>query len=183
MAFVPWRAEAVTIKSWRDSGLAPRTGLPKEWRAVIRWSDGSEEGASFSYHASGNNRDGFGTEDKPWFIKVHGLETNQNAEEFQAGRDALSGRGGVCAGMPPKPTGRSEGVGERGLSSGDCVPTPRGYADFPPGRRRTRTTCRSRTYCRRPTGAASCYSPGPLGPGCSWNVPSSPSRSWSSSCP
>ena len=87
------RVRAVTITGTRGSGRAPRTWLPREWYATIRWVDGGTDEVLFCYHASGQNRDGFAAVSGPWFIKVPGFAAPQNAEEWQAEKYALP-RGG-----------------------------------------------------------------------------------------
>ena len=86
-------AVSVTFERMRGVGCAPVTQLPYEWCANIRWADGRQDEVWFRHHASGQNRDGFTALNRPWFIKVHGPGIAQNAAEWQAGRDALSGVG------------------------------------------------------------------------------------------
>ena len=84
-------------------GETPVAKFPRHWSATIRWSDGCQHTVRFSYHASGNNRDGFVAEDEPWFIKVQGPASNQNHDEWQASSRSL----------PPCPKGCWGGGGER----------------------------------------------------------------------
>ena len=136
-------AVSVPFTRMRGVGCAPLTQLPYEWCARIGWADGRQDEVWFRHHASGQNRDGFTALDKPWFIKVHGSRIGQNAAEWQAGRDTLSGVGPDWTRM--EPTGRRGGGGERELPRVDpgeawggwALEPPYGHADFPPATRRT----------------------------------------------
>ena len=102
------------------------TKFPRHWCATIGWSDGCQYAVRFSYHASGNNRDGFVAEGEPWFIKVHGRASNQNHDEWQASSRSL----------PPCPKGCWGGGGER-VPPGGLVslfrPSMRGILKCGPG--------------------------------------------------
>ena len=69
--------------------------LPRHWYATIGWGDGSKDEVWFCHHAGGRNRDGVAAVSRQWSTKVHGLAAIQNAEEWQAERDALPGGRGA----------------------------------------------------------------------------------------
>ena len=107
------RATSVTFVYPRGTGRAPVTKLPRDWYATIRWGDGSKDEVWFCHHAGCRNRDGFAAVSRPWFIKVPGFAAPQNAEEWQAERDALpGGNRKVPVWNPP---GSGEGVGSGSL--------------------------------------------------------------------
>ena len=105
------RATSVTFEYPRGVGHAPVAKLPRHWYATIGWGDGSKDEVWFCHHAGGRNRDGVAAVSRRWSTKVHGLAAIQNAEEWQAERDALPG--GEPEGPRMEPTGLWGGGGER----------------------------------------------------------------------